>query len=149
MLRRDWGPRLDLAVGEDVDAHTAAVYQRAQEPRARQLLQVAAGLGEPEPAAVDLADPEVATDERVDVDAAGEDVAPSAREVERRVAGGEVLHHLRRDKSQLVAGPVSGARAQRAGAARVAVPVQSAPGDGTGGVEDLHWRLGVRGDGDL
>ena len=66
----------------------------------------------------DVADGEVAADEGVDVDAAGEDVASGAGEVEAGVAGGEFFDHFGGDQGQLVAGPVRAAGAERAGAVR-------------------------------
>ena len=47
---------------------------------------------------------ELATDEGVDVDAPGEDVASGAGEVEACVSGGEVLDDLCGDERQFVAG---------------------------------------------
>ena len=54
----------------------------SQQSRPLEPLEVGAGLGEPQPAAVDVADAEVAADQGVDVDAAGQDVAAGAGEVE-------------------------------------------------------------------
>jgi hypothetical protein len=68
------------------------------------------------------------SDERVDVDAAGEDVASGAGEVVSGVAEGELLDHLGGDQGQLVAGSVCAAGAEGAGAVGVAVPFQAAAG---------------------
>jgi hypothetical protein len=83
------------------------------------------------------------------VDAAGEDVPPGADEVQACVAGGELLDDLRGDQRQLVAGPVAGAGAERAGVRGVAVAFQAAPGEGTAAGDDLHGRFGGRSDRDL
>src|SRR4051794_21034220 len=66
----------DLAVGENVGAQAAAVDVRAQHARAGEPLEVRAGLAEPLPVALDRADREAPADERVEVDAARDDIAP-------------------------------------------------------------------------
>ena len=91
-------------------------------------LEVRARLGQAQPTAVDVADEEVAADQGVDVDAAGQNVASGAGEVEAGVAGGEFFHHFRCDQGELVPGPVRPAGAEGAGAVGVAVTLEATAG---------------------
>jgi hypothetical protein len=79
---------MQLAVGEDVSAETAAVQERLDRYTG-QLLKVAARFAEAHAAAVELADPEPSTYELVEPDAACHDV--SARIGARETDG---LQHL-------------------------------------------------------
>jgi hypothetical protein len=125
-------------------AQTAGVDERTQHTRAGEPFEVGAGLGQAQTAATDVADRDVAADEGVDVDAAGEDVAARAGEVQRSVAGGEVLDHLGGDEGQLEPGPVGAAGAERAGAVGVAVARQAAAGECAGPLDQPDGRAGQR-----
>ena len=65
----------DFSVAEDVGAKATAVDQRAEGALGGEPLQVGAGLTESLPEALDVTDLEAPADERVEVDATGDDVA--------------------------------------------------------------------------
>src|SRR5690242_4742238 len=127
-------PQSDLAVGEYVDAQAAAVDEWPQQSRPAEAIQMDAGLAQPTALAEDLADVEGATDQCVDVDAAGQDVATGAGELQCVPGRGELVEHLRGDEGQVVAGAPVGAGAEGAGARGVPVAVESTPGVGPCGV---------------
>jgi hypothetical protein len=70
----DRAARCDVAVGEDVDAEATAVDEWSQQTRPLEPLEVRARLGQAQPTAVDVADEEVAADQGVHVDTAGQDL---------------------------------------------------------------------------
>src|SRR5258708_4726749 len=71
----DFVPDRDLAVGEDVGVQSAAVEEPCDHAGLRQLPEARARFAELDPDAFDAADAEGAADQRVQVDAAREDVA--------------------------------------------------------------------------
>jgi hypothetical protein len=96
---------------------------------------VSAGLTEPAPDAFDIADPEALSDKGVQVDAAGDDVAPSLRVPESLAVGqGELVEHFSLDERQVVAAAASAAGGEGADAVGVSVAVQ-APARRPTGVE--------------
>ena len=86
--------------------------QFAQHAFVGESLQVGAGLTEPAPDAFDVADPEALSDQGVQVDAAGDDVASSLRVPELLAVGqGEFVEHFSFDQRQVVAAAAPAARA--------------------------------------
>src|SRR3954454_17574091 len=132
----------DLALAEDVGAQAALVDERPQQAGAAEPVEVDARLTEPEALAHDVADAEGAAHQGVDVDAAGEDVAPGSGEVDRDAGGGELVEDLGGHEGQVVAGARVAARGEGAGPGGVPVALETAPGHRLGDLEQLHVRLG-------
>ena len=91
-----------------------------------------ARLGEPAADALDVPDQEPATDESIQPDAAGDDVATRLLPGDLDPIGGERLERLRLDQRQLVA---AAAARERALAAEVAVALEPASRDRLGDVD--------------
>src|SRR4051794_22840763 len=77
--RGDLRAHLDRPVRDDVGAQAAAVDERPQRPRRGQPPEVRARLAPPLADALDVADAKAAADQRIEVDAARDDVAPRVR----------------------------------------------------------------------
>ena len=135
-MRDDAVAERDLAVAEDVRAETGAVDERADDPRPREPLEVGARLGQPASDAFSRPDGEAPADERVQRDAARDDVP--ARLLPRQV---DFLERLLLDERQLV--PATAA-AEGSPAVEVAVALEPAAGDGADGVDRDERLLRVR-----
>ena len=120
---------------EDVGAQPAAVDEVAQDARVGEALEVGARLAQAAADALGLADAEAPADERVEVDAAGDDVAA-------RLGGREpeLVDDLALDQRQVVA--VGVGVGERALVREVAVALEAAAGVGLRAVDELHRRLG-------
>ena len=91
-----------------------------------------ARLGESTPDALDVADSETTADERIQSGSARDDVPSRLRPREL-----ELVEHLGFDERELVPAPGT---AEGASTGRVAIPLESTPGDGDSRL-DLHERL--------
>ena len=117
--------------------------QDAGLPRLRgQPLQVGARLTQALAEALDVADSKPPADERIEIDAAGDDVPAGllGRELSSRKS--ERVEHFGLDERQIVAAPVC-AR-ERAAALEVAVAFQAAARSGRRALDRDHCRLGLR-----
>ena len=122
--RHDLVADADRAVGQDVRAQPAAMDEVAEDPRVGEALELGAGLAQAAADALGLSDAEAAADERVEVDAAGDDVAAGL--------GGrqaELVDDLGLDQRQVVA---VGVRVGE-GAGGLVVAVADEPAAGVGG----------------
>jgi hypothetical protein len=138
----------DRAGGEDVGSEATSVDEGSQVTRPADAFEVGAGLAPAAAPAQDLADgegapmrasrsmPRVRTLRRVAVERDG------------GAGSGELVEDLGGDEGEVVAGTVTGARAEGPGAGGVAVPVEPPPLEGVGDVEQAHVGLGGRGDGE-
>jgi len=117
----------DVAVGEDVGAEPATMNEGPKKAGPVKPFEVGAGFGEALTTAEDVADVEVASDEGVEVNAAGEDVAAGAGEVVRGISLGEYFDDFGGDQGEVVAGSVGAAGAERAGVGGVAVALEPSP----------------------
>src|SRR4051812_4046700 len=123
--RHDRVAGADLAAGGDVRPEPAPMDQPAQNPGGSEALEVRARLGEPATDALDAPDPEAVPDERVQADAARDDVPACLLPGDLDTFRAECLQRLGLDERQLV--PSSVAR-ERACTPRVAVTHE--PGSG-------------------
>ena len=73
---RDRITHVNRAAPEQVRAQAAAMHESAQDTGWSQALQMGARFGEPAADALDTTDPKAKADERVEVDAARDDIAP-------------------------------------------------------------------------
>src|SRR3954454_23844751 len=131
----------DPARRQHVGAQPAAVDQVAEDARVGEALEVRARLAEAAADALGLADAEAPADERVEVDAAGDDVAA-------RLGGreAELVDDLGLDQRQVVA--VGVGVGERALVLEVAVALEAAAGVGVGLLDQLDRGLGGGSDGD-
>ena len=122
----------------------------AQRPRLAvprgQALEVRAGLAQALAEALDVADAEPLPDERVEIDAARDHVAPGVLRGERRAGDLDRVEHLGRHQRQVVAARVD--VRERPLTVEVAVARQAAAGARVGARHALHRRLGARRDDD-
>src|SRR4051812_49308104 len=125
----------DRAAAEHVRAQPTAVDQVAQDARVGEALEVGARLAQAAADALGLPDAEAPPDERVEVDAAGDDVAA-------RLGGreAELLDDLALDQRQIVA--VGVGVGERAVVREIAVALEAAAGVGVRAVDELHRGLG-------
>src|SRR6185369_7985515 len=131
-VRDDAVAERDPAVAENVRAETGAVHERADDPGPREPLELGARLGQPAPDTFGRPDREAPADERVQRDAARDDVPACLHP--RQV---DALERLLFDERQLV--PASGT-AEGSPAVEVAVALETASRDGAHRVE-LDERL--------
>jgi hypothetical protein len=126
----DSGAFGDAARCEDVGSEAAAVNQFPQHARVGESLQVGAGLTESAPDALDVANPEALSDQGVQGDTAGDDVASRLRVPESVAIGqGEFVEHLSLDQRQVMAHASPAARGESADPVGVSVAVQPAARD--------------------
>ena len=140
----------DFAVAEYVGAQASLVDQRSQCARLSRLrgqaFEVRARLAQPLPEALDAADPELFADERVEIDAAGDDVPAGL--FGRELAGRKLqrVEHLGFDKREVVPTPMH--VGERSALIAVPVALQSAPGPRHCSIDTNHRCLGFRSDRD-
>jgi hypothetical protein len=140
-------PDHDAAGTDDVRTQAGAVDHPAQHTRLRERLQVVAGLAELDAHALGLADRETPTDERVEVDAAGGDVAARLARCELdTVLTRQPLDRLGLDQCQITADAIVLVVAAAVG---VAIAVETDAGDGVDGFDGLDRCPGSGGDVDV
>lgn len=120
LLRADDVADGNLPAGTDVGA------QATERARTRQLLKVVAGRAEANAAALDLADAEALADERLQADAAGDDVAAALARREGDAGPFELLQVFHVNEGQLAAVASVGVEAGTEG---VAIAFEPRSGD--------------------
>jgi len=121
------------------------VDERFDDRLADEAREMEAGLAESRACTFDGADPEAATDERVQVDASGRDIAPRRSRLEADVEDvREPLDLLRGDERDLAIDLLV-ARVV-AGAGGVPVALEADPGESPNAIDGDHWRASGRRD---
>jgi hypothetical protein len=139
----DGGPDADGATGEYIGAKAATVNQAAKDALGGEPFQVRTQFAKPPPKALRLANQEAASYQRVEIDAASDDVAPRLRIAEAAVLiEQEVVEHLSLDEREIVALPsfVRWGDGSRLGG--VAVTGKAAAGDGLRSFDQSHRSRG-------
>jgi hypothetical protein len=97
--RRDGVPQTNLAIGQDIGPQSALVHQTGDHAWPGQTLQVHAWLAEALAERTDGPDCELPSDQSVEGDALGHDIAPGLGGGEVRAIGeGHAIEHLGLDK---------------------------------------------------
>lgn len=124
--RHDGIVETDCPGAEDVCPKAAAVYESREHARRSKSLQVRARLREAAADAFDLADAEVMPDERIEPDAAGDDVPTGILPCDLDAGRRECVERLDLDQRQLIA--ATGSR-ERSCPVRIAIALETSPGD--------------------
>src|SRR5205807_483641 len=142
-LHRVSGP--DHPTGQDLRAQAAPVDQPGSHAFAGEPFEVAAGLAQADPPQADGADGELPTDQLVERDAPGGDVAAAVPGIQRHaVVALQRFDRLDLDQGDLAVRP--GLLRVRPLPVKVAVPLQALPGNGAHLFDRDHLRGRVRRD---
>src|SRR5215208_3125367 len=138
--RPDCGSNADGTAGEYVGAQTATVDQAAEDALSSEPFQVPTGFAQPLPQAFHIANAEAAPHQRVEVDAASNDVAPRLRVAQAAILiEQQVIKDLRLNECEVVARPDSVRRSEGSRLGGVAVTRDPAAGDGLCRLDQVHW----------